>query len=170
VWISSATDLTAFECDEIFWFIKRKERTENRANIYIMTMISRIPRQIVAFAVDKSVNSATVQRMADVTPTAKFYYTDGSPVYCDVVFGGRHKRNVNDKKDTHTIESTNADIRHYIPGLARRKRCFYRSAETLKAVLGVYIDAYNKFGEAKSNYRQIFPNAKSFPFSTLDFI
>jgi hypothetical protein len=88
---------------------------------------------------------------------------------------------VRDKRDTHTIESINADLRHYISGLARRSRCFYRSLETLQAVLEVFIDAYNKFGEAKLKYRKPVihkdpNNAKHLhkyrdvPFSILDFL
>ena len=59
----------------------------------------------------------------------------------------------NNKADTHNIESSNADLRHYIAGLARRSRTFFRSQETLEAVLAVFIDAYNKFGEAKERYQ-----------------
>jgi hypothetical protein len=44
-------------------------------------------------------------------------------------------------------------LRHYISGLARRSRYFFRKLETLQAVLEVFIDAYNKFGEAKLKYR-----------------
>jgi len=116
-------------------------------------MISRNPRQIVGFKVDKSVNSKAIQKIADSVEAAERYNTDGCPTYMDVVFGGKHKRNIEDKKDTHNIESTNADLRHYIPGLARKSRCFYRSDETLEAVLSVFIDAYNKYGEAKARHR-----------------
>jgi IS1 family transposase len=45
------------------------------------------------------------------------------------------------KRDTHNVESVNADLRHYIPGLARRSRCFFRSLKTFQAVLKVFIDA-----------------------------
>jgi hypothetical protein len=118
-----------------------------------MTMMSRIPRQIAGFDVDNSVKSSVLQMIVDSVPTAEKYCTDGCPTYMNVIFGGKHICNVNDKKDTHNIESTNADLRHYISGLARRSRCFFRSKETLKAVLSVFIDAYNKYGEAKLKYR-----------------
>ena len=70
-----------------------------------------------------------------------------------MICGGRHRRNIRDKKDTHNIESTNADLRHYLAGLARRSRTFYRSDETLLAVMGVFVNAYNKYGEYKANNR-----------------
>ena len=170
MWISKDTKDDAFELDEVYWFIGRKERTENRSNIYIMTMISRTPRQIVGYEVDKSVNSVSLQKIVDSTDCAQEYFTDGCLVYRDVVFGGRHRQNFRNKKNTHNIESTNADIRHYIPGLARRNRCFYRSAETLTAVMSLFVDAYNKFGEAKLRYRQKFPTTKLIPFSFLDYL
>ena len=58
------------------------------------------------------------------------------------------------KSDTHNVESINADLRHYIPVLARRSRCFCRKLETLQAVIEVFVDAYNKFGLAKLLYRK----------------
>lgn len=181
VWISKFTDYSAFEMDEIHWFIKRKYFTESRTNTYIMTMMSRNPRQIVGFAVDKSVNSKALQKVADSTPAAEEYFTDGCLTYLDVIFSGKHRRNADNKKDTHTIESTNSDLRHHIPGLARRSRCFFRSIETLNAVLSLFIDAYNKFGEMKFKCRVPInhksPNPKKhlhkfrYPtFSILDFL
>jgi transposase-like protein/IS1 family transposase len=153
VWISPDTDLAAFECDEVYWFLNGRKDSENGINRYIMTTTSRNPRQIVGFAVNKSVNKESLQQIADGAPVAENYYTDGCPVYCDVVYGGRHRRNVNDKKDTHNVESTNSDLRHFLAGLARRNRCFYRSDETLLAVLSVFVNAYNKYGDYKAKNR-----------------
>lgn len=153
MWISSTTKTEAYECDEVYWFLGCRKGHENGINTYIMTMISREPRQIVGFAVDKSVNSEALQSIADRAPNAENYYTDGCSIYCDVVFGGKHRRNVESKKDTHNIESTNADLRHYLAGLARRSRTFYRTKETLEAVLSVFINAYNKYGEYKAKNR-----------------
>ena len=118
-----------------------------------MTMISREPRQIVSFDVQYDKASFRLQGIVDGAVYAKNYCTDGNMSYLDVVFPGKHIRNVRDKRDTHLVESINADLRHYISGLARRSRCFYRSIETLRAVLEVFVDAYNKYGEAKLKYR-----------------
>jgi len=118
-----------------------------------MTIVSRIPRQIVAFEADTAIRSCTIQRMVDALPLAEDYFTDGGQVYLGVDFYGRHRRNVRSKKDTYTVEGTNSDLRHQIPGLRRRSRCFFRKMETLRAVLGLFIDAYNKFGEAKRKRR-----------------
>jgi len=79
------------------------------------------------------------------------------------------------------VEGINADILHYIPVFARRSRCFARTIETLEPVLPVFVDAYNKFGEAKQKYRKHVVHKsqntnkhlhkfKDLPFSILDFI
>ena len=65
MWISPRTNSAAYECDEIYWFLKRRKGYENGINIHVMTVISRDPRQIVGFAVDKSVNKTAVQQIVD---------------------------------------------------------------------------------------------------------
>lgn len=165
MWISKLTDFSDFELDEIFWFTGQRRSHENGVNTYVMTMISRVPRQIVAFAVDKSKSAEILQRIVDSVPPAQTYHTDGYYGYAGVDFCGRHNQNWLNKNDTHLIESTNADLRHYISGLHRRSRVFYRSLETLRAVLSVFIDAYNKFGEYKMKYKNRPPTR-----SVLDFL
>jgi len=158
MWISAQTKTDAFELDEIYWFIGKRKGYENGINTYIMTMISREPRQIAAYAVDNSINAASIQKMVDDTVQAKRYCTDGCNTYLGVDFAGHHVRNITDKSDTHNIEGSNADIRHYIAGLRRRSRCFFRSMDTLLAVLYILVYAYNRFGEAKTLFLQKHPD------------
>lgn len=40
--------------------------------------------------------------------------------YIDIDYPGQHIRDTHDKSDTFTVEGVNADLRHYIPILARR--------------------------------------------------
>jgi len=158
VWISELTDFSAFELDELYWFLSERKSHKNGINTYLIpsvlrrTMVSRLPRQIVGFNVDKSVNKNAIQGIVDSVGSAEKYCTDGCLSYLDVIFGGKHIYNTEDKKDTHLIESTNADLRHHIRGLSRRSRCFFRNKETMTAVLSVFIDAYSKFGEWKLKY------------------
>ena len=78
---------------------------------------------------------------------------------------------MHDKSDTFTVEGVNADLRHYIPILARKSRCFARSLDTLRAVLGLFVAAYNRFGVAKEKFRRgRDPNSRELPFSVLDFL
>jgi IS1 family transposase len=152
VWKSGKLGDT-FELDELYWFVEHKGNSETRENVYLMTMISREPRQILGFQVARDKSAWRIQEIVDSAPYAERYCTDGYLGYVDIVYPGCHIRNVHDKKDTHNVESINADLRHYIPVLRRRSRCFCRSLETLDAVVSVFIDAYNKFGEAKLKFR-----------------
>ena len=180
MWISQETDFSAFELDELFWFIGRKYPLEKRRNVYTITMTSRKPRQIVGFDVDYDKESERIQRIVDSVKGAENYYTDGNPTYLDVIFPGKYKRNIHNKKDTHLTESINADLRHYISGFARKSRTFFRKQETKYAVLSVFIDAYNKYGEAKQKYQvpvrhrtdenKHLHKYRDVPFSILDFL
>ena len=158
-----------FELDELYWFLNKKANTKTKENIYLMTMISRNPRQIVGFdvAYDKSPNR--IQAIVDSAFDAEKYCTDGYLGYIDVVYPGKHLRNVCNKNDTYAVEGINADLRHYIPVLARRSRCFARKLETLHAVIDVFVEAYNKFGIAKHKYQQLKENGEA-PFSLVVFL
>lgn len=157
------------ELDELYWFLEYKPRTETRENVYIMTMVSRRPRQIVGHVVSQNKSSRTIQRMVDAAPEAEYYCTDGYQGYLDVVYPGKHIYNIHNKNDTFTVEGVNADLRHYIPTLARRSRCFPRKLENLQVVLAVFVQAYNRFGLQKELYRSRHPGA-AVPFSLFDFL
>ena len=86
-----------------------------------------------------------------------------------MIYTDKHIRNVRDKKDNHNVERINADLRHYIPILARCSRCFHRILETLKAVMSVFVDAYNRFGRAKFKFK-ISGRKGEFPFGLVDFL
>jgi IS1 family transposase len=156
------------ELDELYWFVGRKSKTKTRENVYVMTMISARPRQIVGVDVAFDKEAKRIQNIVDISPKADEYCTDGYLMYCDVVYYGKHNRNVHDKKDTHNVESINADLRHYIPLLRRRSKCFARSLETLKEVVEFFVQAYNAFGLAKLNWRQ--NHSSPPPFAFVDFV
>ena len=157
------------EMDELYWFIGRKPRTETRENVYLLTIVSRFPRQITGFDVAYDKSPGRIQEMVDAAPSASSYCTDGFLGYVDVVYPGRHVRNIRDKSNTYTVEGVNADLRHYIPVLARRSRCFARSLETLRAVVEVFVDAYNRFGSAKAQYRKVRKTGE-LPFALVDYL
>ena len=156
------------ELDELYWFLEKRPRTQTRENVYIMTLVNRSPRQIVGHAVSRDKAARTIQRMVDEAPEAKAYCTDGYSGYLDVVYPGVHIYNIHNKNDTFTVEGVNADLRHYIPTLARRSRCFPRKLENLQSVLAVFVWAYNRFGIQKERYRSRHPGA-AVPFSLFDF-
>jgi len=157
------------ELDELYWFIGQKAKTETRENVYLITMVNREPRQIAGFDVAFDKSPERIQAIVDHAPYAERYCTDGYFGYIDIIYPGWHVRNVRDKSDTFTVEGVNADLRHYIPILARRSRCFARTLETLRSVVNVFVEAYNKFGAAKSKWRQIH-SSKELPFGIVDFL
>ena len=160
---------SCLELDELYWFVERKPKSETGKNAYIMLAVSREPRQIVGFDVAFDKSPSRIQSIVDNAPPAKVYYTDGYLGYIDVVYPGCHVRNVRDKSCTFTVEGVNADLRHYIPLLARKSRCFARNIETLRAVLEVFVEAYNRFGLAKMKFRRN-RTSRELPFSLLDFL
>jgi len=157
------------EMDELYWFVFRKPRTETRENVYLTTLVSRSPRQIVGFDIAYDKAPERIQKIVDNAPSAEAYATDGFLGYIDVVYPGKHIRNTTDKSDTFTAESINADLRHYIPILARRSRCFARTLETLTAVVAVFVEAYNLFGLAKQHFRKHRQKGEP-PFGLVDFL
>jgi IS1 family transposase len=171
VWISPHTDFGHAELDELWWFTNGRKDCEHGVNAFIMTELSRLPRQIAAFAAGRSVTSQAIQCVVDTVPVFAKNHTDGGAAYCGVDFIGRHCRNIRDKSETHLIEGSNADIRHYVAGLARRSRCFFRSLRTLRAVLWLFVNAYNRFGEWKMKYRLRHPKrGRDYRCSHLDFV
>jgi len=161
------------EMDELYWFVFHKPNTKTRENVYITTLVSRSPRQIVAFDVAYDKAPERLQAIIDSAPEAKKYATDGFLGYVDVAYPGKHIRNVRNKNDTFTVESINADLRHYIPVLARRSRCFARKIETLLAVIEVFVFAYNKFGLSKMLFRQrrnLDKKSRELPFGLVNFL
>ena len=58
-------------------------------------------------AFDKS--PERIQASVDAAPSAKTYATDGYLGYIDVIYPGKHIRNVSNKNDTYTVEGVNAD-------------------------------------------------------------
>jgi len=158
-----------YELDELYWFIGEKARTETRENVYLMTMVSREPRQIMGFDVAYDKSPERIQAIVDSAPWAKRYCTDGYWGYVDIIYPGEHIRNIRDKSDMFTVEGVNSDLRCYIPLLARRRRCFARKLETLYAVVAVFVDAYNAFGMAKMRWRASHTKGV-IPFGLVDFL
>lgn len=158
-----------YELDELYWFVGEKPRTETKENTYIMTMVTRNPRTIVAHDTAQDKSSQRIQKLVDSAAWADFYCTDGYFGYLNVIYPGKHIYNIHDKSNTYTVESINADLRHYIPLLARKSRCFARSIETLSAVVDVFVHAFNKFGIAKYKYRKLRPKGE-LPFGLVDFL
>ena len=77
-----------------YWFIEKKPCTETRENVYIMTMVSREPRQIVGFDIAFDKSPERIQDIVDNAPDAEYYCTDGYNGYIDIAYPGKHIRNI----------------------------------------------------------------------------
>ena len=78
------------EMDELYWFLKYKPRTETRENIYLITLVSRNPRQILGYTVSPDKSAETLQKVVDMAPYSETYCTDGYNGYLDTIFPGKH--------------------------------------------------------------------------------
>ena len=114
--------------DELFDYINEKK---NKA--YVITLITRKPRQIVGFDVAHDKSEKRIQKIVDRSIKAKHYYSDANPSYQQVRYSGE-PFSFHDKSHTFTVEGVNSDIRKYIAALQRRSKSFFRSLKTFKVV------------------------------------
>lgn len=84
-----------------------------------------------------------IQAWLDRLPYAAWDYSDGFEVYQGIVYSGQHRVSEG-KRNTSTVEGSNADLRHYVAALARKTRCFARSVTSLHDTLKLVITAYNR--------------------------
>ena len=144
------TRVNVIEMDELYSFVERKNR------FYAITLVSRDTREIVGFDIAFDKSRERIQHLVDRSVKARQYYSDAYSAYAEVRYEGSHT-SLKNKSQTYTVEGVNSDLRHYIPPLRRRSKCFFRSLETAKAVLKIFVNAFNLFARAKKN----FPHLKS---------
>jgi len=86
-----------------------------------------------------------MQALADQLPLAQRYCTDGLAIYPELVYpaAGKHILSVN-KEETHTVESSNANLRTYLGRLRRASRCFSRKLEALWRAVRLFVWHHNR--------------------------
>ena len=131
-------------------YTHRVEKNET----YVITFVDRETRQIVGHKVSESKSVEAIQEIADTAPKADDYHSDGYSAYKETLYYGNHYPHL-DKSETYTVEGVNSDLRRYIPGFARRSKCFYRSIETVRAVMAVFVRAFNRFALKKYHTRKL---------------
>jgi len=165
----------------MYHYILRKAKTKTKENIYIIAIVSREPRQFLGLIASKDKSPETIEKLVQSSPHAKQYFSDGYEGYKYVDYPGRYTQNFSTKENTFTVEGANADLRCYIPTLARRSRCFPRKLENINSVLKLFAYAYNLFGQwklktrAPAKHKSAHPNKKLRKFkyprlSHLDFL
>ena len=121
-----------------------------------MTIVAREGRKLAGYDIAKDKSTERIQQLVDESPKADFYHSDGYVSYQEVSYYGQFQHHY-DKSETYSVEGVNADLRHYIPFLKRRSRCFLRSLDTAEAVLRIFSYAYNRFCQAKLMYPKLKP-------------
>ena len=112
--------------------------------------------EIVGFDIALDKSRERIQRLVDRFVKARQYHSDAYSAYAEVHYEGAHT-SLKNKSQTYTAEGVNSDLRHYIPPLRRRSKCFFRPLETATAVFKIFVNAFNLFARAKKN----FPHLKS---------
>jgi insertion element IS1 protein InsB len=119
-----------------------------------VTFVDRHTRCILSWAVAFQANEEVVQRALDHVPQARWYFSDAAPVYDGLLYyPGFHQARY-DKLQTYSVEADNAELRHYLARLARRSRCFSRSATALRAAIRLFVFCYN----SRQLYKQRYPD------------
>jgi insertion element IS1 protein InsB len=98
----------------------------------------------------------TMQAVVDQVPPTKQWYSDGLPVYPNLMYTLKNSEAVHSvapgKSQTYTVEAVNADLRHYLARLARRNRCFSRCIEALRRAVWLFVYCYNRKRLFKHRY------------------
>ena len=82
--------------------------------------------------------------LVEASPKAAQYASDGCAVYRELLYPQPNSP-LRSKftEEPHTIESVNADCRHYLGRLLRRSRCFSRRVEGARCALRLFQCAHN---------------------------
>lgn len=110
-----------------------------------MAAIARDSGLVVAMQVLEEREWEQMQQVVDTLPQAENYCSDGCSIYPDLDWppGSTHIISKG-KEQTHTIESLNANLRHYLKRLARKTRCFSKSLEALVRSVRLFAWYYNR--------------------------
>jgi IS1 family transposase len=100
---------------------------------------------VVGFRVLGERSWEAMQELVDELPPAHRYCTDQFSLYADLDWPNNSNHVVSEgKRDTHTIESLNANLRHYLGRLRRRSRCFSRCMEALNRAVRLFVWHYKQ--------------------------
>ncbi len=117
----------------------------------MITLISREKRQIIGYDVTYNKSSERIQKLLEKSPKANHYYSDAYSAYSEICYYGTHM-SLKNKSQTYTVEGINSDLRHYIAPLHRKSKFFFRSIDTAKVVLKIFVHTFNKFALTKFLY------------------
>jgi IS1 family transposase len=124
-----------------------------KTQAYVVTIVDRASRRIVAWAVCAQRTPQVTQAVVDAAPHAASYYSDAFNTSRELCRWGEHQA-MYDKSQTYSVEGTNADLRHYLARLARPWRCFSRCIKALCRAVDLFVRFYNARQLGKRKYRR----------------
>ncbi len=85
-----------------------------------------------------------MQAVVDMGPVTAAYHCDALAVYQALVYTpGQHTAHL-DTSATYSVESDNAELRHYLARLARLARCFSRCITALRRAVQLLVWCWNQ--------------------------
>ena len=109
-----------------------------------MTLVDRATRCLLAFSITFVADWESLQGVVDRGKNALRYFSDGYPVYQNLIYPGQAKHEVAPgKSQTFSVEAENAELRHYLARLSRKNRCFTRCEKALERAVWLFALAWN---------------------------
>ena len=136
-------------------------RQKNR--YYLLTVVERNTRCVLSWDLVQERTPENMQACLDQGPRAQRYYSDMFHYYSLLDYTPATHRSHNDKSQTYSVESVNADFRHYLRRFARRSKCFSRSLRALRLTITFFVYCHNRRQLAK----RLFPHTN---FGLSDFV
>jgi len=105
--------------------------------------VERYSGLIVGHAVLWNIDASSLAAVIVALPRADRYYSDGWKAYQAVEWPGLHEVSVG-KRDTHTVEGRNSELRHYLARLRRKTKCYSKSVEALARAIKLFVYGWNR--------------------------
>jgi len=105
--------------------------------------VERYSGVIVGHAVLTDIDAATLADVVAALPRADHYYSDGWKAYQAIAWPGLHEVSVG-KRDTHTVEGRNSELRHYLARLRRKTKCYSKSVKALAQAIKLFVYGWNR--------------------------
>ena len=131
--------------------------------IYILTLVDRQTRCILAWSVVWVRTQVAIQQIVDLAPKAQWYFSNDFDAYQWLWYHfGRYEVSIG-KSETYAVEADNAELRHYLAKLARCSRCFSRCPYAPECALRVFVYSFNQ----RQLHRRLYPHYSA---NVMDFI
>lgn len=128
-----------------------------------MTLVERKTSCIVGWCVTPERDEATLQALLDKTPQAVWYYSDLFATYKALIYTPGTHTPLPNKSEAFRVEGTNAELRHYLPRLVRKTRCFSKCIKALIRTVKLFVFAWNR----RQLHRHSYPD---YPAHLIDFV